>query len=168
MIWLILLVSFALVLAPVMWILPSPAQKSQAKMRECARKLSLQVRVGPLPQTHKQKVRKESSDQGVCYTALLRRKITDTVPAWQWWPEVETELPAAAGVSPQQLAAMKTAIEQSGLTVKMVEYNHTGLSCWWRETGEEPAVLALAKLQTDCLDILNVSAAMRTHRESLA
>lgn len=165
MVWLIMLAGFAMVLAPVMWILPSPAQKAQAQMRESARKLGLQVRVGVMPLTHVQRVRREDAEHGVCYTAMLRRKANDTVPAWQWW--LDEDLPKASEVSTEQMDALRLVVKNSGLEVKILEYNHTGFGCWWREKGDAQTVVQMAQLLTSCLDILNVAESSRTHRNTL-
>ena len=166
MIWWILLIAFALIIAPVMWILPSPAQRRQADMREVARKLGLQVRVGQRPASHRQRVRKEDTGQGVCYAALLRRPRDQQVCAWQWWPADEPPRLPDNTVVPDW-DRLKVLIDESGLKIDLLDYSHTGFAVWWRENGDPQTVQVLAGFVSQCLDLLQVPDAQRTHRIEL-
>ncbi len=57
-------------LGSVMWLKPSPAQRRQAEFRALASQLGLHVRLAPLPQTRRARVRQQAPDPGVVYRLL--------------------------------------------------------------------------------------------------
>lgn len=133
--WLIALGVLAFMLAPLIWILPNPRQQHQTRLREVARRCGLQVRVVALPQTRRQRVRREPEQRLVSYT----RPITTRRPGapWKLWlQEGGDEEGALAGDSSLQavVAANRSRFPDDAL---LLEYTGLGLSLYWRERGAD-------------------------------
>lgn len=131
-----------MVLAPVLWMMPSPRQRRQERMRARARSLGLDVRLGELPQTRRARVRREDTRQGVSYrlpaagarsggSALLLCRENAASP----WESVSGEalsaelqplLEAFAAAAPGDVVAM--------------ELSPLGIAAFWRESGDVDAV----------------------------
>lgn len=144
--WVIAVVVISMVLAPLMWIMPTPTQKRQARMREAARQCGLQVRIGPLPQTRRDKVRRQPEETGVSYIRQHPRSRTQW-PRWIAWrevPEGESRLPER--LAPEQRQLLQDILEQLPADAVAVECNQQGLIVYWRERGDEATVRQLAQL----------------------
>ena len=63
MFWIIASLVLAFMLAPILWIVPSPRQRRQMRLRERARELGITVQIATFPQTRRQRVRKEEEYQ---------------------------------------------------------------------------------------------------------
>lgn len=74
MVWLLILFVALFVIAPVFWIMPTPAQRRQERMRARARTLGLEVVGCELPQTRRQRVRGEPRRLGMLYRAPFPRE----------------------------------------------------------------------------------------------
>ena len=162
MTWLVMLVGFALVLAPIMWIMPNKGQRRQEAMRTRARELGLQVRVGTLPQTRIQGVRKDETRRGICYLLPIRRKSSDIVPAWTVWPEAdENGEIVGAGEDSFSLGELKTAIQSEiaavPLTVRAVDHHQLGIGVWWNEQGEVSEVDVLKEFLEKLAQLISAS-----------
>src|SRR5690606_1602091 len=149
MTWLIALFALAAVMGSVMWLRPSPAQQRQARLRERARQLGLDVRLAPLPQTRRARVRKESADSGVVYR-LMRFDLT-AMPAQlfvlvreagaeEWERQSPTEL------SPAVVAVIEKVLPRLPRDVVAVELTPQGPGFYWREQGDDETVATLRTL----------------------
>jgi len=150
-----------MVVAPVFWIMPSPSQKRQTAFRAKAFALGLQVRVSPIPQTHRAHVRKEMPDQGALYKLEWREKSMPTVKSClglntdegiEWSGEGNT------GVQ----AVLAKGLETTELPIRAIECNQAGVGVYWREGGAVDNVEGISQLLTDlradCLKLLGVKA----------
>lgn len=147
MTWLIVFIVVALILAPVMWMMPSAAQKRQAIMRERARKLGLMVNIVDLPQSHRAKVRKESVSKGVSYSLRIARQKGWQRPHWFIWREQPAGEPAAAELPPPAiLERLQSLREQMPADMVGLESNESGYSVYWQERGDSAAVDNIAAL----------------------
>lgn len=146
----------AFMLAPIIWIVPTPSQKRQARLRERARQLGLEVRVVTLPQTRRARARREAERQILRYTLPL------TKPArsdhWHYWlMESEPEDNTAPGDMAQR---MNDCRQQWPKGTALVEGSPRGLSVYWRESGADvPEVEALAHLLTSLVKELHLEQA---------
>lgn len=97
--WLFVVLGLALAAAPLVYIVPRPAQRRQALLRERARQLGLEVRLSPMPQTRRLRVRREDPVQGVRLLLRARRPTVSPAPYWLLIrDEIDDEMqPAAAG-----------------------------------------------------------------------
>lgn len=73
--YLIILILIAVVVGPIFGLMPSPKQKRQMKLRDKAMALGFQVKICPLPQLHRAKIRKEDTVEGVAYRFARKAKI---------------------------------------------------------------------------------------------
>jgi len=141
--YLITAVVLLLVLSPVVMMMPSPRQRRQALLRERARKLGIDVRVAELPQTHRQRVRREPVEQGLVYR----------LPQRDGWHQVRAHLRCRASAadewevqegSPALTEALEAAVAQVAARVPTdavaIELAATGPAIYWREHGNEQAV----------------------------
>lgn len=150
MTWLIVFVVVAMVLAPVMWMMPSPAQKRQVIMRERARKLGLMVNIVDLPQSHRAKTRKEPVEKGVSYSLRIARQKGQRRPHWFIWRDEPEGEPAAAETPPRAIIEKLQSLRaQMPADMVGLESNDTGYSAYWRERGDSAAVDRIAALLGD-------------------
>lgn len=144
--YLIIFAVLAIVIGPVMWIMPSPSQRRIVKLRNYAISKGFHIKVADLPQSHRQKVRREDPVRGVHYSLplLVKPKPGDekfiycltrlgTQPQW-----VDDDIPGNANLMEQLLAAMPEA-------VVAVEYASYGVAVYWREKGGNDAVDIIAQ-----------------------
>lgn len=132
----------AMVVAPVLWIMPTPRQRRQEHMRARARALGIDVRIGELPQTRRARVRKESPRQGAAYrlanigsrTALRSALVCRDNAASPWQLESGDE-PSASLQAP--LAAFTAAAPADVLAL---ELNPAAPTAFWRESGDVESV----------------------------
>ncbi|MFT5575592.1 MAG: hypothetical protein ACI89D_001110 [Bermanella sp.] len=147
MTWLIVFVAVALISAPVMWMMPSSAQKRQVILRERARELGLMVSIVDLPQTHRAKVRKEDRQQGVSYTLRIARQKKAQRARWFVWREEPADEPVARDTPPPNiLEYLQSLREQMSPDMVGVESSEIGYSVFWRERGDSATVDAIAAL----------------------
>ena len=141
--YLVTAVALLLVFSPVVMMMPSPRQRRQALLRERARRLGIDVRVGELPQTRRQQVRREPAEQGVVYRLSQR----------DGWHQVRAHLRCRASAaeawevqegSPVLSAAVEAALQQMAervpADVVAIELAATGPAVYWRERGSEQVV----------------------------
>jgi hypothetical protein len=139
------------VLGSVMWLKPSATQQRQARLRMLARQLGLDVRLAPLPQIRRARVRQQAADAGVVYRLLrfdielplrsdylLVRDGADT----EWEPQSADALPAAIQ------AALDAVLSQLPRDIVAVELTAHGPGVYWRERGDEETVRSLSALLT--------------------
>ncbi len=155
MLWLIALLVIGMVLAPVMWIMPTPTQRRQTRLRDAARAAGLQVQVGPLPQTRRQRVRKEDTEFGVGYMLRLPRP-KRARQAWIVWRQPGDD-EAAPELSAAAQAALDTVLEAMPADVVAVEYTAIGLIAHWRERGSEEDVQHIGQLLTQLANAMGVN-----------
>ncbi len=147
--YLITALALLLVLSPVAWMIPTPRQRREAWLRERARELGIEVRIGELPQTHRQRVRKQSTEQGVIYRLPLRKG----------WPHVQAHQIRRAAASeaweagddspslaPPLARALQQVAERVPADVVAIELALTGPAIYWRERGGEGVVELLRAL----------------------
>ncbi|GAB3374123.1 hypothetical protein NCG89_01855 [Spongiibacter taiwanensis] len=142
--WLIGIAVIAFMLAPIIWILPSPRQQRQTRLREAARLKGLQVRVTTLPQTRRQRVRREAQERVVSYT----RPIHNRQPGNRWilWltPQDEPQDDELAVDDPlREIIGQQRFPEDA----ELLEYTGLGLSLYWRERrADKQTVEALSQV----------------------
>jgi hypothetical protein len=136
----------------VLWLKPSAAQQRQTELRLLARRLGLDVRLCPLPQTRRDRVRGEPAQQGVVYR-LLRFGAGNRASFHylacradahsEWESETATALPAAVR------AALERALSE--LPADAVAFEIAAQECgvYWRERGDEEIVKLLRRLLED-------------------
>ncbi len=135
--WLIAVGVIGFMLAPLMWILPTPQQMRQSRIRDHARRCGLVVKVVDLPQTRRQIVRKEEPRPGLCYTLPL---VTRNAPTpWRYWfnqsvydGDDDSPLPAQEVVE-----AIKYHSDCWPADSTMLECQGHSLNIYWRERAAE-------------------------------
>jgi hypothetical protein len=160
MVYLIVVLVLAMVIGPVVWMRPSPGQARQAQMRAKARAMGLEIRVTELPQTHRAKVRREDTQQGVIYRlpvygenvlmAVSHRSMRDTDNAT--WEESGDVLPSALH---DFLEQVKTLLP---IDVVAVELGPNGPGIFWRERGGEEALTQIAAQLSALRDAMKLAA----------
>lgn len=147
MAWVIAMLALALVVSPVVWMMPSPAQRRQARLRQRAMQLGLQVRVGELPQTHRQRVRREPARAGVSYRLPVHDqrelfageyRLCRERAGGAWVAEPERTL------APVLREALDAAMAAVPADVAAIELTPQGPALYWTERGDEPEVELLA------------------------
>jgi hypothetical protein len=121
-------------LAPVFWIMPSPSQKRQVKMREQAMAMGFQIKIAPLPQTHRDSVRRVDEIPGVCYRLPWSNGRPLRNPFHHLMVRNETLL--APSMNNAQINELLTsALGRLPVTVVAIEYSNYGVAIYWREQG---------------------------------
>ncbi len=146
MVYIIIILVMAMVIGPVLWMRPTEGQARQAQLRTQARGLGLDIRITELPQTHRAKVRREDTRQGVAYrlpvfdprtvVALSQRRVRDAAGAA--WEVEGDKLPPSLQASVDQVCELLPA------DVVAVELGPQGPTVYWRERGGDEAVALIA------------------------
>lgn len=150
MVYLIIFCALALIVGPMLAILPSPAQRRQMQLRQQAMAKGLRVQLCALPQTRQAKVLREAKLQG----ALYRR---------EWLQKVPPDCPASPLTcirSPRgiewlgDLAHPRTDLLQQGLLalpedILALEYSTAGLGCFWLEAGDAEVIEIIDRVLHD-------------------
>jgi hypothetical protein len=152
----------AMVVAPVLWIMPTPRQRRQERMRARARALGIDVRIGELPQTRRARVRRESPRQGAAYrlagngarTGLRSTLVCRDNPSSPWQLESGDEAPA------ELLAPLAAFTGAAPADVAALELNPLAPTAFWRESGDEENVERLAAALAALRDALQEIAAV--------
>ncbi len=137
----------ALVLGPVLWLKPSPAQARQTRLRLRARALGLEVRLCSLPQTRRSRVRKEPVRQGAVYRLPVHDRAAQVAVSYLVVREAgaadfESEKPTAP---PQALAQQLDRVAAIvPADVVGIELAPEGPAFYWSERGDEEVVTLLA------------------------
>lgn len=152
MVWLVTFIVIAMLLAPVMWMMPSRQQKRQICLRERARQHGLQVSIGELPQTRRQRVRREAVEMGVAYLLRTAREKGAVRSRWLLWrdPSVEQDaggLPVAIAARVEELRSRMPA------DMLALEAGAAGYTAYWRERGDEETVDRIAALLQEVCDL---------------
>lgn len=154
--WFIALAVMAFMLAPVLWIIPSPRQLRQEKVRTRARQLGLQVKMTAMPQQHRAKVRGEDPRQGLCYTRPVYGRRNS--PVWTLWLcEIEEREPASPQ-PPQELTNfIQTLRGVLPADATLIERNELGLCLYWYErNAEEETIESLATALNQIIEFGNM------------
>jgi hypothetical protein len=143
LIYLIILLAIAMVVAPLMAFKPSKLVKRQMTFRDKALALGLQVKVADLPQSHRAKVRQQAVEQGVVYRLPFRQQ------------------KSLAVIDPQTCVFTGEDFEWSGTQQELIqqyfeqcwaqlppdsvalELNATGVAVYWQEQGSVERVQQL-------------------------
>lgn len=132
--YLIIAIVVIFVVGPIFWIMPSPGQKKLMQYRQRAMSLGFQIKVCDMPQTERQRVRREDPRHGVMYRLpwqqkrkaevfqhlLLRAEIDTTVSGHGRTP-LEEKLHHALLELPEQVKAIECAAQ--------------GVAIYWNEHG---------------------------------
>jgi hypothetical protein len=148
----IAIIAMLVLVSSVLWLKPSAAQQRQTKLRLLARQLGLDVRLCPLPQTRRARVRGERAQQGVVYRLLrfgeknqesFQYLVCRADAQSEWESETHITLPAALR------AELERALRQ--LPGDAVAFEITAQECgvYWRERGDEETVRLLRRLLAD-------------------
>lgn len=161
--WLIGFIVVAFVVAPIMWVMPSPAQKRQARLRERAQQLGLAISLVDLPQSHRSKVRKEAAAKGVAYSLRMQRERNRIRPHWFVWREAPDGERDIDGSCPEAVVDALPAL-RARMGADMVGFGSTpeGYVLYWRERGDETTVEQVAMLLEDIRQLAGGTAIGRT------
>lgn len=143
MVYFIIFIIIAMVVAPIFWMMPSPGQKRQILLRQRAIALGLQVKVCDLPQSHRAKVRKELPKQGVVYR-LMWHQDNDSENAYTFCQRAQPMEERDQSPSPITVVlyeALENMIEQ----VVAIEYSRSGIAIYWSEQGSVELVEQIAQ-----------------------
>ena len=145
MFWIIASLVLAFMLAPILWIVPSPRQRRQMRLRERARELGITVQIATFPQTRRQRVRKEEEYQSLAYCMPLPK--VRAAERWRFWLDAATQQDEELSPSASMAEALqRVAVELPG-DCQVVEAGGRMLRVWWREAYAEVATVeALAAL----------------------
>ena len=144
--YLIIAVVVIVVLSPVFWIMPSPAQKRQMQLRQHAMTLGFIVKIADLPQSHLAKVRKEKVEQGVTYRLpwAVKRKHPQNIDYLLMRNSEEAPLCFDNSSFGQQMhLLMQDTLLQLPDSVVALEYANPGLAVYWHERGDVELVSSL-------------------------
>lgn len=148
--YLIIAVIVAIVIGPVMWMMPTAKQRKQAELRQSALSQGFTIKVCDLPQSHRQRVRKESAIKGVIYRLPIQTDRPIVMSAVYCFSRVDDELAWQGRPLESAKGLFVTALEQCPDSVVAIEYSAAGIGCYWRERGGMEAVsqikLALSEL----------------------
>lgn len=160
LIYLIIFLALAMVLAPLMAFRPTKLVKRQTAFREKAIGLGLQVKIADLPQSHRAKVRQQDPEQGVIYRLPF---VTDKPlenPELQCCIQVEQSFEWVGKQPPLDRDLFEQALADLGDDSVALELSSTGVGLYWREQGEPERVQqvyeSLLKLRSAVLDRIGV------------
>lgn len=142
MAYVIILIVIALALAPVMALKPSKTQKLQMRLRDRARECGLHVQLCDLPQTHRQQVRREDLERGVCYRLLWRH---DAAKLHQFEYRLHRDETEPNAAPPAILVALQQVLANLPVAVLAVEFSSLGVAVYWREAGDVDLVDNIAR-----------------------
>ena len=147
MAWIIAFFVVAFMVAPVVWMMPTPAQRRQARLRQYAQSLGLTINITELPQSRRDRVRKEPARLGVRYCLPILRKKNFYRPQWLIWREPPEGEEDVSGQCPAPVVAQLEALRAS-MAADMValESGSEGYALYWRERGDEATVESVAEL----------------------
>lgn len=140
--YLIILFVVALALAPVLALMPSKQQKHLIALRDSARAAGLQVQVCKLPQTHRQKVRKEDEESGVAYRLLWRHP--DARFKTIHFTVLRAEVSAHESEGHIE-SILRTALDSLPDCIMGLEFTNIGLAAFWQEQGDTDSVEIIAQ-----------------------
>lgn len=153
-----------LMLSPVFWIMPSPAQKRQMQLRQKAMSLGFIVKITDLPQQYRAKVRKEKVEQGVVYRLPwgVKRKHPGGIEYLLIRDSDETLLWVdSSSFGRQMYSLMQNTLQQLPNSVVALEYAAPGLAVYWREHGHAELVNDLYQQLTKLRSaVLNLESSM--------
>lgn len=138
-----------MVIGSVLWLKPSASQQRQTKLRLLARQLGLDVRLSPLPQVRRARVRGEPQQQGVVYRLLrfgetktdaLEYLICRVDANSEWESESAAVLPASVRAELERVLA-ELPNDAVGFEITPV-----GCGVYWRERGNEDTLRQLKQL----------------------
>lgn len=141
MAYLIIFIVVVFVLTSVMALKPGKKQIMQQQLRERARQLGLQVKVGRLPQTHRQQVRREDPRLGVVYRLLWRHPEIENEHFEYLLQRRETELQPMPAAVQEPLQQCLTNLPDY---VEAIEFNNQGVGVYWLERGNVVGVEDIA------------------------
>ena len=138
--YLIILLIVAVVVGPVMWMMPSAKQKQQIRIRDYAMRQGLQIKIADLPQSHKQMVRKESPVQGVVYRLPLTSDKPITLKTISCLKKVEQGYEWQGQPQQELQSLFEDVLAQCPESAMGLELSGAGVACYWQERGGEAAV----------------------------
>ncbi|MGK0440797.1 MAG: hypothetical protein ACJA0N_000592 [Pseudohongiellaceae bacterium] len=156
--YLIIIVIVAVVLGPVMWLMPTARQKQQVALRQYAMELGLQIKICDMPQSYRERVRKESIEQGVVYRLpLIRNRPLSKSKVYCLHKADEIfEWQSDALAGKQQVFERALSLCPSSATA--IEFSAAGVACYWQEKGGMPAVddikKSLEQLRSELKDVM--------------
>lgn len=146
MVWIVIALGMLFVAAPIVWIMPTPAQRRVERLRAHARGIGLETVSCELPQARRERVRGESPRRGMLYRVPWPRDADRATVSGRWvrtsegtW-ETDSDAVAAA-IAGGLLASMP-------LTVRAVELGPRGPGVYWNEQGDAATIDAFATVLT--------------------
>lgn len=157
---LLVVLIFSLVISPIFWLLPSRRQRYQMHLRKMALHGGIRVRLEKFELNGEQipaiVYRCERGDDGkntarrfrLAHIPRLEKERLDArgeefIPNWVW---LQSPIPDA---SDEQLAALKTVLEQLPEDTLIFEAGTSTVSLWWRENGTPEQVEAMPEMMVD-------------------
>jgi hypothetical protein len=150
----LIVLAIAMVIMPVFWVMPSPAQKRQTRLRAKAMTLGLLVKVCTLPQSHRAQVRQEEGQKGVAYQLRLAGKGWRKLKTAQRLIRLDGDT-EFHGDDPRVEAALQQALIACPQSVKALELNPMEVVAYWQERGGEEQVLQIHQQLQSLQDILS-------------
>lgn len=156
MAYVIIFLTLALVIGPVLWMKPTQSQARQAKIRQLAKQSGLDVRITELPQAHRALVRRDASSQGVVYRLPVRdpRAVVEV----QHRMVRDTDTWEASGDSLPRLLdeALAQVCIEAPADVVAIEIGPQGPGVFWREKGDVETVAQIVALLNKLRDAMAV------------
>lgn len=153
MFWVVIFCVLAFMLAPILWIIPSPRQKRQIALRELARRSGVQVQIGSLPQSRRQRVRKEAQMPGLAYCLMLPKG--GRLARWRLWFNEEGGYDDIPQPPVDVLDKIRRLRDNWPLDVILIEASEHMLKVYWREHNAEPATVeALVSAMKSVLEVM--------------
>lgn len=137
MFWVIAIAVLAFMLAPILWIIPSPRQRRQAELRERARQLGVSVQITQLPQTRRQRVRKEAAIGGLCYAMTLPKSRAGE--RWRYWLDgSEDDVPGPPAPIAERIEGLQVRLPSDTI---VIEAGSRMLRIFWHEAHADIAAV---------------------------
>ena len=137
MFWIIATAVLAFMLAPILWIIPSPRQRLQVALRDRARVLGVTVQITQLPQTRRQRVRKEEEYNGLSYAMTLPKSRAGE--RWRYWMDgAEDDLPAPPPAIAKRIIGLQDKLPKDTI---VIEAGGRMVRIFWREANADIAAV---------------------------
>lgn len=131
---LIIIVVIAVVIGPVFWMMPSPQQKQKAAMREYAQSKGFRLKVCDLPQSHRERVRKQGVSRGISYGLTSPYKLPVNL-AYGRLLRADLAFECGADSDKYLEPLLIEALKLFPSEVMAIELNQSGFQCYWTERG---------------------------------
>lgn len=148
---LVIVLIIALLLGPLAWMLPSPAERQREHLRQRARELGLHIKVCALPQSRRERIRRERPRQGVAYSLRSGEEEHRAALYWQRNQDGSWQGGEGGALPTEQLAWLERLRVALPPGVVALQRQAGSATIYWTEQGSIAGVDAIASVLQELL-----------------